>query len=70
MPLKRCAVLDIGLILFIINSVSDLEEELAPLAISSSVEVHLEILGNQPLYAIGDSDRLYRAISNLITNAI
>jgi signal transduction histidine kinase len=50
--------------------VSDLEEELAPLAISNSIDLRLEILPHQPLYVIGDCDRLYRAIANLITNAI
>lgn len=50
--------------------VSDLEEELAPLAMKNSIDLQLEILVSQPLYTIGDSDRLYRAISNLITNAI
>jgi signal transduction histidine kinase len=50
--------------------VSDLEEELAPLAMANSIDLRLEILVSQQLYTIGDSDRLYRAISNLITNAI
>jgi signal transduction histidine kinase len=50
--------------------VSDLEEELAPLAISSSIDLRLEILVKHPIYVIGDSDRLYRAIANLINNAI
>ena len=50
--------------------VSDLEEELAPLAIANSIDLRLEILTKQLIYAIGDSDRLYRAIANLIHNAI
>ncbi|WP_310425895.1 two-component system sensor histidine kinase RppB [Chamaesiphon sp. VAR_48_metabat_135_sub] len=58
--------------------VSDLEEELAPLAIANSlaeplqkrIDLRLEILVNQPLYVNGDSDRLYRSIANLINNAI
>ena len=50
--------------------VSDLEEELAPLAIANSIDLRLEILVNQPLYIVGDPDRLYRSISNLINNAI
>jgi signal transduction histidine kinase len=50
--------------------VSDLEEELAPLAMVNSINLRLEISVNQPLYVIGDSDRLYRSISNLIHNAI
>jgi signal transduction histidine kinase len=50
--------------------VSDLEEELAPLAIANSIDLRLEILAKKPLYVVGDSDRLYRSISNLINNAI
>ncbi len=50
--------------------VSDLEEELAPLAIANSIDLRLEILAKKPLYVVGDSDRLYRSISNLIHNAI
>ena len=50
--------------------VSDLEEELAPLAIAALIDLRLEILAKQPLYVVGDSDRLYRSISNLINNAI
>ncbi len=50
--------------------VSDLEEELAPLAIANSIDLRLEILAQKPLYVVGDSDRLYRSISNLINNAI
>jgi signal transduction histidine kinase len=50
--------------------VSDLEEELAPLAIAAKIDLQVEILVKEPLYVMGDIDRLYRAISNLITNAI
>jgi signal transduction histidine kinase len=50
--------------------VSDLEEELAPLAIANKIDLRLEILAQKPLYVSGDSDRLYRAIANLIDNAI
>jgi signal transduction histidine kinase len=50
--------------------VSDLEEELVPLAIASSIDLRLEISVKQPIYVMGDSDRLYRAIANLINNAI
>ena len=58
--------------------VRDLEEELAPLTIESalaephqqSIDLRLEIATDRSLYVIGDCDRLYRAISNLITNAI
>jgi signal transduction histidine kinase len=50
--------------------VSDLEEELAPLAIANSIDLCLEIFTTQPIYVMGDSDRLYRSIANLIGNAI
>jgi signal transduction histidine kinase len=50
--------------------VSDLEEELAPLAMAHSIDLRLEILVKQSIYVLGDSDRLYRAIANLIHNAI
>jgi signal transduction histidine kinase len=50
--------------------VSDLEEELAPLAIAAKIDLQVEILVKELLYVMGDIDRLYRAISNLITNAI
>jgi signal transduction histidine kinase len=50
--------------------VGDLEEELAPLAMASSIDLRLKILVDQPIYLNGDSDRLYRAIANLIHNAI
>ena len=50
--------------------VSDLEEELAPLAMAAEIDLQVEILVKEPLYVMGDLDRLYRAISNLITNAI
>jgi signal transduction histidine kinase len=50
--------------------VSDLEEELAPIAIANSMDLRLEILTKKLLYVSGDSDRLYQAISNLINNAI
>jgi signal transduction histidine kinase len=49
--------------------VSDLEEELAPLAIASKIDLRSEIPA-KPLYVNGDSDRLYQAIANLINNAI
>ena len=50
--------------------VSDLEEELAPLSVAAKIDLQVEILVSTPIYVMGDIDRLYRAISNLITNAI
>jgi signal transduction histidine kinase len=49
--------------------VSDLEEELAPLALANEIDLCLEI-PHKSLYVSGDSDRLYQAIANLINNAI
>ena len=37
---------------------------------ANSIDLRLEILVKKPLYVVGDSDRLYRSISNLINNAI
>ncbi|WP_309742791.1 two-component system sensor histidine kinase RppB [Chamaesiphon sp. OTE_20_metabat_361] len=50
--------------------VSDLEEELAPLAVAKNIDLRLAISGNRSIYINGDSDRLYRAVANLIDNAI
>jgi signal transduction histidine kinase len=50
--------------------VSDLEEELAPLAIAAQIDLNLEILVGRQIYINGDNDRLYRSIANLIHNAI
>jgi signal transduction histidine kinase len=50
--------------------VSDLEEELAPLALAASIDLQLEILVDRQIYINGDSDKLYRSIANLIQNAI
>jgi signal transduction histidine kinase len=50
--------------------VSDLEEELAPLAMAAEIDLQVKMLVREPLYVMGDIDRLYRAFSNLITNAI
>ncbi len=48
----------------------DLEEELAPLALAAQVELHCHIHSVQPIDLTGNSSQLYRAFSNLITNAI
>lgn len=50
--------------------VTDLEEELAPLSLTANIDLRVEILTLENCYVWGDPDRLYRAISNLITNAI
>ncbi|MEG4283659.1 two-component system sensor histidine kinase RppB [Microcoleus sp. A006_D1] len=50
--------------------VSDLVEELAALAIASEVALTSEIRVHQQLNVVGDADRLYRLVTNLIVNAI
>ncbi len=50
--------------------VSDLAEELAALAVSAQISLTLDERVEQPLYVMGDLDRLYRLVSNLIVNAI
>jgi signal transduction histidine kinase len=50
--------------------VNDLVEELAALAIASEVALTSCLRVQQPLNVVGDSDQLYRLVSNLIVNAI
>jgi signal transduction histidine kinase len=50
--------------------VGDLVEELADGAIASEVALTSEIRVQQPLNVVGDADRLYRLVTNLIVNAI
>ncbi|MEG3954870.1 two-component system sensor histidine kinase RppB [Microcoleus sp. herbarium2] len=50
--------------------VSDLVEELAALAIASEVALTSSMRVQQPLNVVGDADRLYRLVANLIVNAI
>jgi signal transduction histidine kinase len=50
--------------------VSDLVEELAALAIASQVALTSEMRVQQQLNVVGDADRLYRLVTNLIVNAI
>jgi len=50
--------------------ISDLIEELAALAIAANVTLTSEVRVHQPLTIVGDSDQLYRLVSNLIINAI
>lgn len=50
--------------------VSDLIEELAGFAIAAKVTLISEVRVHQPLTVVGDSDQLYRVVSNLIVNAI
>jgi signal transduction histidine kinase len=50
--------------------VSDLIEEFAAIAFSAKVTLISAIRVEQPLNIVGDSDQLYRLVSNLIINAI
>ena len=50
--------------------VQDLEEELAPLALANQVELVSELQRSKPLYITGNSNQIYRLLSNLISNAI
>ena len=50
--------------------VTDLVEELAALAIASEVALTSSIRVQQQLNVVGDADRLYRLVANLIVNAI
>ncbi|KAB8331373.1 two-component sensor histidine kinase [Scytonema tolypothrichoides VB-61278] len=50
--------------------ISDLVEEFAAIAIASHVNLTSSIQIHQPLNIIGNSEQLYRLISNLIINAI
>jgi signal transduction histidine kinase len=50
--------------------VQDLEEELAPLALASQVELMSQIQSSKRLFIAGNASQLYRLLSNLITNAI
>ena len=50
--------------------VQDLEEELAPLALAAQVELISELQISKQLYITGNSNQIYRLLSNLISNAI
>ncbi|MEH2113621.1 two-component system sensor histidine kinase RppB [Nostoc sp.] len=50
--------------------VNDLIEEFAAIAFSAQVSLTSAIRVEQPLNIVGDSDQLYRLVSNLIINAI
>lgn len=57
--------------LFLVLKFRDREsEEFAAIAFSAKVTLTSAIRVEQPLNIVGDSDRLYRLVSNLIINAI
>jgi signal transduction histidine kinase len=49
---------------------SDLQEELAPLAQSAGVELGLDIPNVSQVYVLGNEEQLYRLIANLMNNGI
>ncbi len=49
---------------------SDLQEELAPLAQAAGVELGLNMPNTPGAYVLGNEEQLYRLIANLITNGI
>ncbi len=52
------------------NIVADLDEELATTALAAQINFSTVIEVNQPLWVWGNSEQLYRLVSNLIINAI
>ena len=60
-PKSRCCLQDL---------VSDIEEELLPLAAEAEIAIAAEIRTPQPLIVVGNEDHLYRLILNLAMNAI
>jgi signal transduction histidine kinase len=62
-PIKaqRCCLNDL---------VSDVVEEFAALAIAADVTLTAKIQSMQTMYVSGDEEQLYRALANLVTNAI
>ena len=59
--LEECCLNDI---------VSDLVEEFEAMAVAAGVILQSRIKVNKPVNIVGDSDQLYRLVSNLIVNAI
>jgi signal transduction histidine kinase len=52
------------------NIIADLDEELAAMALAASIKFNTVIEVHQPLWVWGNSEQLYRLVTNLITNAI
>ena len=50
--------------------VSDIAEEFAALAISANLQLRLQINVSQTIEVLGNSEQLYRLVSNLVINAI
>ena len=58
---SRCCLNDI---------LSDLVEELAPLALASDISLNLDLKTETRIFVMGNESQLYRLFSNLIANAI
>ncbi|MBK4731226.1 HAMP domain-containing histidine kinase [Oxynema sp. CENA135] len=52
------------------DSISDVVEELAPLAIAAEVQLRAQFNDDRPCYVWGHEPQLYRVLSNLVANAI
>jgi signal transduction histidine kinase len=52
------------------NIIADLDEELAAMAIAANIQLQIVVGVNHALWVWGNSDQLYRLITNLITNAV
>jgi signal transduction histidine kinase len=50
--------------------VSDVVEELAPLALSSQITLETQIKFNYPLEIMGDVEKIYRLLFNIVSNSI
>lgn len=61
MTRQKCCLIDL---------VTDLIEEFTPLAIAAQLTITSDILVSEPMEVLGDTDQLYRLVSNLIMNAI
>ena len=60
-PVSPCCLQDL---------VSDIEEELAALALNKQIKLHSDIQVEQPLQVMGDEAQLYRLVFNLVVNAL
>mgnify|MGYP001821239336 CR=1 FL=1 len=52
------------------NLITEVEEELAALAMASEIELISQIRASKPVEIMGDRQQLYRLVTNLVTNAI
>ncbi len=50
--------------------VDDITEELAALALSKKIQLHVDLRIHQPLQVMGDEAQLYRLVFNLVINAL